>query len=126
MPKKKIMIVDDDKEFLEELKETLNLSGYDTVGFSDGVSALEMIRKIKPDLIMLDLKMSQKNGFQVAYELKHLPDVRVPIITMSAFFTEREYTRLMDVCGIQTCLIKPFNPLEAISKIEEILQERRG
>ena len=121
MPKKKIMIVDDDKEFLEELKEALTLSGYDTATFSDGDSALEMIRKIKPDVILLDLKMNQKSGFQVAYELEHLPDVRVPIIAMTAFFTEREHAKLMDVCKIQTCLIKPFNLREAISKIKEII-----
>jgi DNA-binding response OmpR family regulator len=126
MGKKRVMIVDDDKGFLEELKEMLTLSGYETAAFLDGDSALRMIHRIKPDIILLDLKMSHKSGLQLAYELKRLPDVRVPIIAMTAFFTEREHAGLMDVCGIQTCFIKPFSPQAVIAKIEKILQERRG
>jgi len=60
MPKKKIMVIDDNKEFLEELQELLNLTGYDTVVFSDGTSALKMVSKIKPDVILLDLKLGKK------------------------------------------------------------------
>lgn len=126
MPKKKIMIIDDDKEFLEEFKETLNLSGYDTAAFSDGSVALVMVSKIKPDAILLDLKLRGKSGFQVAYELKSFPKTtNIPIIAMTAFYTEKEHAELMNMCGIQTCLIKPFNPQEAIAKIEAILKERK-
>ena len=126
MSKKKIMIIDDDKEFLEELKEMLNLSGYDTVTFSDGTSALEMISKIKPDLVLLDLKLRGKNGFQVAYELKSFPKTTdIPIIAMTAFYTEKEHAELMNMCGIQTSLIKPFDSQEALAKIEAVLKERR-
>jgi len=123
MPKKKIMIVDDDREFLEELKETLTSSGYDTTALSNSTSALKMVRKIKPDVILLDLKMQGKSGFQIADELKQLPETaHIPIITMTAFYTEREYTILMNICGIKTCLIKPFNPLDVIAEIERALK----
>ena len=125
MKKKKIMVVDDDREFLEELKETLSLSGYDAAVFSNGATALKMVRKIKPDIILLDLKMKGKNGFQVADELKRSAETaHIPIIAMTAFYTEKEHTILMDMCGIQTCLIKPFSSLDVISKIEDALKER--
>lgn len=124
MSKKKIVIVDDDRGFLEELKEALTLSGYEVSTVSDGNVALEIIYKVKPDVLLLDLKMDQKSGFQLAYELKFLRDVRIPVIAMTAFFAEKEHAQLMNVCGIQLCLKKPFNPQEAIAKIEGLLEER--
>lgn len=117
------MIVDDDREFLEELKETLTSSGYDTTALSNSTSALKMVRKIKPDVILLDLKMQGKSGFQIADELKQLPETaHIPIIAMTAFYTEREYTILMNICSIKTCLMKPFNPLDLIAEIERALK----
>jgi len=125
VPKKKIMIVDDDNEFLEELKQTLNLSGYDVAAFSDGTSALGIVSRVKPDVILLDLKLRGKSGFQVAYELKSFPETaNIPIIAMTAYYTEEEHTELMNMCGIQTCLIKPFDLPDAIAKIEAFLKEK--
>lgn len=120
--RKKIMVVDDNKEFLEELTELLTLSDYDTEVFTSGMSALKEADKVKPDLILLDLKMNGKSGFQVAEELKEIPGVAsVPIIAMTGYYTEKEHAMLMKVCGIKACLTKPFNPLDVITKIEELL-----
>jgi len=124
MRKKKIMIIDDNKEFAEELKEVLNLDGYDAVAFFDGTSAMGMISRIKPDLILLDLKLIGKSGFQVAYELKSFPKTaNIPIIAMTGFYTEKEHMELMKICGIKTCLIKPFDSQEVIAKIEDVLEK---
>ncbi|MDP3790161.1 MAG: response regulator [Candidatus Omnitrophota bacterium] len=122
MMAKKIMIVDDDKEFAEEMKELLTQGGYEADIFRDGASAMEAVNKVQPDLILLDLKMTGKNGFQVASELKYNPDAaHIPIIAMTGYYTQQEHAVLIKVCGIKTCLIKPFQPLDVISKIEEIL-----
>ncbi|MDH5662424.1 MAG: response regulator [Elusimicrobiota bacterium] len=126
MPKKKILIIDDDREFGEELRELLELEGYNTTAFFDGTSALGMISRIKPDVILLDLKLTGKSGFQIAYELKSFPKTAdIPIIAMTGFFTEKEHAELMDICGIQTCLIKPFDSRDVIGKIETVLKKRR-
>lgn len=126
MPKKKIMIIDDNKEFSEELKEMLTLNGYNTSAFPDGTSALGMVSKIKPDVILLDLKLRGKSGFQIAYELKSFPKTaNIPIIAMTAFYIEKEHTIIMKMCGIQEYLIKPFDSQEAIAKIEKALKEKR-
>lgn len=120
------MIIDDNKEFLEELKEMLTLNGYDTSAFPDGTSALGMVSKIKPDVILLDLKLRRKSGFQIAYELKSFPKTaNIPIIAMTAFYIEKEHTIIMKMCGIQECLIKPFDSQEAIAKIKKVLKEKR-
>lgn len=120
--KRKIMIVDDDKEFLAELKETLHLCGYEPVPVNDSTAAVNTAVSQKPDIIMLDLKMNGLDGFQVTEKLKELPETdRIPIIAMTGYFTKSEHVTLIGMSGIETCLIKPFNPLDAISKIEMLL-----
>jgi two-component system, sensor histidine kinase and response regulator len=127
MLKKKVLIIDDEKDFLEELKETLALSGYDTISFDNGDDGLNMAEKINPDVILLDLKMDNKSGFEIADELKNNPQTAdIPIIAMTGFYTEHEHTKLINIFGIRTCLIKPFNPLDIIVKIEEALDKKIG
>lgn len=114
-PRKRVMIVDDDDIFLEELKETLEHSGYQTTAISDGEAAVKTAKEETPDLILLDLRMEKKSGFQVASELK---GSHIPIVAMTGYYTRGEHSILMDACRIQACIMKPFNPLDVISKIE--------
>jgi len=121
------MIVEDDKESLEELQEILVSVGYDVKAIDDPASALEAANTTKPDCILLDLKMPKKSGFQVADELKHFSKVgRIPIIAMTAFFTETEHSLLLKMCGIRKCLRKPLDPIEVIEQIEIALSEKPG
>jgi len=122
MANKRVMIVDDDKELLDELGEALALSGYDMVPVEGGSSALEMVSKVNPDVILLDLKMPGKSGFQLADEIRHVPEFsRIPIIAMTGFFKEG-FGPLMEMCGIKKYLKKPFNPLNMIFEIESVLK----
>jgi DNA-binding response OmpR family regulator len=120
---KRVMIIDDDKEFLEELHETLNLSGYEMVAVNDAQDALETANRTKPDIILLDLKMPAKSGFQVADEIRHYQQTsHIPIIAMTGFFKD-DYLPLMKMCGIKDFLKKPFNPLDVINRIEKELKQ---
>jgi DNA-binding response OmpR family regulator len=117
--KGRVLIVDDDKEFLEELKETLDLSGYEVIKIEDSRTVQETARLTSPDVIVLDLKMNDMNGFEVAEELKRFTStVGIPVIAMTGFFREDEHKPLMNICGIKTCIKKPFNPLDVIAAIE--------
>ncbi len=126
MQKKKIMIVEDDPECLEELREMLVSVGYDVKAISDSTLAFDTVNKIRPDAILLDLKMPNKSGFQVADELKRFSGLEnIPIIAMTAFFTESEHALLMNICGIKKCLKKPLDPKEVIEQIETALVNKQ-
>jgi len=118
--KRTVMIIDDDKEFLEELRETLDLSGYDMVAVNDPLEAVSVAKRVKPAVILLDLKMPKKSGFEVADDLRRL-SADIPVIAMSAFYKD-EYAMLIRVCGIKRCLTKPFNPLDVIAEIERAIR----
>ncbi len=123
MKKKKIMIVDDDREFLEELREILDLSGYHPVATTDSITFMEQVRMAGPDLILLDLKMEGKDGFQVAEELASDPETRnLPVIAITGFYSDEAYFRLKKFCRVEKCMQKPLNPLNVISEIEQALR----
>ena len=122
----RIMIVDDNIELLEELKEMLSRGGYDVETVFDAAKAFGTAHDLKPAVILLDLKMSPKSGFQVADELRHSLQMKdVPIIAMTGFFTEKEHVLMMKLCGIKTFILKPFRPADLIAKIEFALGRRR-
>ena len=123
--KPRIMLVDDNIELLEELENLLKLGGYDVIAICDGTQVFDVALKNKPDLILLDLKMSPKSGFQIADEIRNsllLKDV--PVIAMTGFFTEKQHFLMMKLCGIKTSILKPFRPLNLITKIEFALGNR--
>ncbi|HOW43400.1 MAG TPA: response regulator [Candidatus Omnitrophota bacterium] len=124
--KKRIMVVDDDKEFLEELKETLLLSGYEVKEVRDSTKATGLAAEIKPDLILLDLRMQGMTGFEVANKLRAIPETKkIPILVMSGYFTEEKDGSLLSFFNMQNYLQKPFNPLDVIYQIERLLKEAR-
>jgi DNA-binding response OmpR family regulator len=126
MAQKKILVVDDDKEFLKELEETLVLSGYEVKAVNEAAGAFPAAAKTKPDLILLDLKMKGMTGFEVANKLKNYDNtMRIPIIAMSGFFTAEEDDTLLSFFEIHNYLHKPFNPLDIIIKIETVLKENK-
>lgn len=124
MVKKRVLIVDDDKEFLEELKEMLNVSGYDVSAVSESITAVKTTQMVQPDVILLDLRMRGMSGFEVADRLKHLSETaQIPVIALTGFYTLKEHAWLMNFCGIKRCIRKPFSPLDVIAEIESALKE---
>ena len=123
--KPRILVIDDNVEFLEELKSMLEMGGYDVRTLNDSGEVLNVALEHKPDLILLDLKMSPNSGFQIADETRNsllLKDV--PIVAMTGFFTEKQHFLMMKLCGIKTSILKPFRPVNLISKIEFALGNR--
>ena len=119
MTAQKVMIVDDDKDLLEELKEIIISSGYETIAINDSATVLNVAYKEKPDVIVLDLKMDKMNGFRIAQRLKGVPSTaHIPVIAMTGIFTSEDNYLFMNTCGIKSCLEKPFNPLDLIALIE--------
>ena len=124
MAKNKILIVDDDKGYLEELSEMLTLAGYEVIALSDGSSAVKAAQINVPDVVLIDLRMPVMSGFEVADKLKALTETcNVPVIAITGHYTMKEHVWLMKFCGIKKCLKKPVNPVELKAEIEIVLKE---
>lgn len=120
--KKKIMLVDDDKELLEVLADSMASVGFEVTACSDGETALKMIPEIMPDIILLDLKLDRVNGFQVAAKLKQAQATSgIPVIAMTGHYNPDEYYTLMNICCVKKCITKPVNPDKIIAEINNVL-----
>lgn len=124
MKKKKILIVDDNKTFLRTMDKILSGAGYETFPVSDGKQALEKVRKIIPDLIILDVIMPGVDGFQVKTKLNESASTAsIPVI----FLTIKQET-LAKVkgfhLGADDYIVKPFNPEELLARIDAILNKK--
>lgn len=127
MPEKKVMIIDDEKVFLEELKELLILCGYDTFAFSDGLNAFSFLRNINPDIILLDLKMKVIDGLQFADKLRHSSEGKnIIIIAMTGFNIDKQSSNLLASYGIERCLRKPFHILDLVANLESCDETARS
>ena len=123
--KNRVMIVDDDREFLEEIADMLHYAGYDVIAVDGPSSVLELSRDKKPDLILIDLKMRPVSGFEVAYALKRDPETSaIPIIAISAFYTIKEHEFLTNICDIRKFFKKNSNPADIMAEIKDVLDER--
>lgn len=119
MGKKRILIVDDDREFSDELKEMLEAGGYDPMVVNDSNAAVKVARKEEPDIILLDMRMNGLNGYQVTLKLKEYPEtLKIPIIAMTGKYNA-EFFGLSLMYGEDRSLRKPFSPLDVISRIEK-------
>ena len=123
MSKKKILMVDDDKDLLRGIAIRLKANGYDTVVATDGIMAISVAKKEEPDLIILDIGLPAGNGFAVMERLKDLLSVAfIPIIVLSARDPAVWRDRALDA-GARAFFQKPADHKEIMSVIQKILSE---
>ncbi len=126
---KTILVVDDEPNVREYLKMVLEDAGFNVVTASDGVEALEIIKKKKPDFISLDLIMPKKTGHKLLYELKRDKKLsRIPVLIVTAHAKDelgkKDLDDLLDnriMFGPGTYLEKPVNPLTYVRSIQRAL-----
>lgn len=110
-----IMVVDDDREMLEMLKRTLKLEGYDVTTAVDGSSALALIGENRLDLVILDIMMSELNGFQVRELIRQ--HCSVPVITLTARCKANPLPKKR-VAGADDYVRMPFHTSELVAHVE--------
>ena len=122
----KILIVDDEKDILEFLSYNLEKEGYQVSTALNGVLALGLAKKIKPDLIILDVMMPEMDGVSTCSELRKMPETQNSLIL---FLTARseEYSELAGFnAGADDYVTKPIKPKLLISRIKALLKRNKN
>lgn len=125
---KKILLVDDDPDFVEGARMVLEKSDFEVVTASSGKECLERIRMEKPDLIILDIMMPKKSGFEVCKELKsNIEYNRIPVVMLTALKQKLPRTSYSIAEGLELeaedYLEKPVEPKELVSRLRSILEK---
>lgn len=122
MNTQKILIIEDEEILIDVLQKRIKQEGYDVFLARDGEEGIEKIKEVKPDLILLDIIMPKKNGFEVLEEMKKDQNIaNIPVIIISNSGQSVEIDRAFDM-GIKDYLVKTqFDPAEVIEKITKQL-----
>ena len=121
MAGKRILIVDDERFFIEPVKRLLESLNYDVFEAYDGISGLSKAREVQPDLIMLDLMLPGMNGYQVCRLLKFDEQFRdIPVIIVSAKDSDRD-REVGTQSGAELYLVKPLDYQTFPAELEALL-----
>ena len=122
MKKYKILIIEDESSLQDSLSEFLSMEKFETVSAFNGEDGIALAKKEKPDLILLDIVLPKKNGFEVLEEIKKNKETeKIPVILLTNLESTEDVNRAFDF-GVTTYLIKSSYTLEDIvRKIKENL-----
>ncbi len=123
--KPRILLVDDEPSIVKMLAARLQANGYDIVSAEDGLKGLEVVKKERPDLIILDVVMPQLNGMQMKSELnKGEITASIPVIFLSAkASTENKVEGLR--LWADDYVTKPFDAEELLARVDSVLSRRK-
>lgn len=116
----KILIADDDRDLLELVAFTLTQAGFFIVKASDGAAALRAFATEAPDLLILDINMPVRSGFDVCEEVRR-ESARVPVMMLTVRGEEEDLVRALEI-GADDYLNKPFSPRTLIARVKALLR----
>lgn len=119
--KKKILIVEDEESLLKLESILLTSKGYEVLGVGDGQAALDVIAKIKPDLVLLDIMLPEIDGFEVCRRIKADEATRhIPVVMLTAKKSREDMARGEQV-GADWYITKPFKSAMVIETIQRFI-----
>jgi len=115
----RILLIDDDEELCELISEYLTVEGFTVEAVHDGEAGLQKATAGEHDLIILDVMLPKKNGFDVLRELRH--ETQIPVLMLTARGDDMERIVGLEI-GADDYLAKPFNPRELVARLRAILR----
>lgn len=117
---KKILIIEDDELMIKILKFILKKEGYQLSVIKDGLSAVEQIHSINPDMVITDLLLPYKSGLEVIRFVKENFE-KTPLIVLSSLGEEEHSVSEVFKLGADDFIAKPFNPNELVLRVKRLL-----
>ena len=126
MLKQRILVVDDDKEVVRLMRGYLEQSGYDVLVAYNGESAIHIMRRDNPDLVLLDLMLPDRDGWDVTRTVRNDPKLmHMPIIMLTARVSDTDKIVGLEL-GADDYVTKPYNPREVVARVRARLRVQTG
>jgi CheY-like chemotaxis protein len=118
-----ILVAEDERDIRELINFTLVYAGHEVTQASNGAEALELAPKVRPDLIMMDVRMPKMTGYEACRQIKQIEELKdVPVIFLSAKGQDEEVQTGLDA-GAADYILKPFAPEDLARRVSEILKK---
>jgi two-component system alkaline phosphatase synthesis response regulator PhoP len=122
----RILVVDDDKQIVRLVRSYLEQTGYQVLTAYDGETALHAIRRDRPDLVVLDLMLPDRDGWEITRLVRSDPTLaNLPIIMLTARVEDTDKIIGLEV-GADDYIAKPFNPREVVARVRAVLRRVSG
>lgn len=122
----RILVVDDDAQIVRLLRTYLEQAGFLVLSASDGEEALHMIRRDRPDAVVLDVMMPKRDGLSLTQVVRADAQLsQLPILMLTARVEDADKIQGLDI-GADDYLIKPFNPLEVVARVRALVRRSTG
>jgi DNA-binding response OmpR family regulator len=123
--KKKVVCVEDEPEIIDLIRLILGRKGFDLTGATGGLEGLEAIRRVKPDLVLLDLMMPDMDGWEVYQQMKADPELKnIPVIVVTAKAQSIDKILGLHIAKVDDYVTKPFGPQELLQSVERVLSAK--
>jgi two-component system alkaline phosphatase synthesis response regulator PhoP len=121
-----ILVVDDDKEIARLLRGYLEQAGYQVRVAYDGTTAMHLLRRERPSLLLLDLMLPDRDGWEITRIIRSDPTlVDLPIIMLTARVEDQDKIVGLEL-GADDYVTKPFNPREVVARVRALLRRAQG
>lgn len=118
-----ILVAEDERDIRELINFTLMFAGHKVTQAANGAEALELTLQVKPDLVMMDVRMPKMTGYEACRQMKQREDIRhIPVVFLSAKGQDEEVQTGIEA-GAVAYILKPFAPEELTRRIAEILAQ---
>jgi len=123
--KKKVVCVEDESEIIDLIRLILGRKGFDLTGATGGLEGLETIRRVKPDLVLLDLMMPDMDGWEVYQQMKADPELKnIPVIVVTAKAQSIDKILGLHIAKVDDYVTKPFGPQELLQSVKRVLSAK--
>ena len=123
--KKKVVCVEDEPEIIDLIRLILGRKGFDLTGATGGLEGLEAIRRVRPDLVLLDLMMPDMDGWEVYQQMKADPELKnIPVIVVTAKAQSIDKILGLHIAKVDDYVTKPFGPQELLQSVERVLSAK--
>jgi len=120
--KRNVVCIEDEPEMIDLIRLILGRRGFELTGAMGGREGLEAIRRVKPDLVLLDLMMPDMDGWDVYQQMKADDDLKdIPVIIVTAKAQSIDKVLGLHIAKVDDYITKPFGPQELLQSVERVL-----
>ena len=126
MSKKRILIIEDQEDNRAIMRDLLGAAGYDLIEATDGGEGVELAKKERPDLILMDIQLPVLDGYEATRQIRTYAELKtVPIIAVTSYALSGDEAKTR-AAGCNGYVAKPFSPRELLAKVREYLPIKVG
>ncbi|HEY68406.1 MAG TPA: response regulator transcription factor [Thermoflexia bacterium] len=120
--KKVVVCIEDEPEMIDLVRLILGRKGFDLVGAVGGREGLETVRRLKPDLVLLDLMMPDMDGWELYQQMKADDTLKnIPVIVVTAKAQSIDKVLGLHIAKVDDYVTKPFGPQELLQSVNKVL-----